>query len=92
LYLFAVCRPSTDKAFALALPRLNADAMNVGLVPFSRQLGAGVHAVLVPNHAGWHDERDLHVPENIALLPLPAVASKSNPLERVWLYPRERSF
>ena len=27
LYLFATCRPGADETFALALPRVNADAM-----------------------------------------------------------------
>lgn len=29
LYLFAACRPGTDETFALALPRVNADAMTI---------------------------------------------------------------
>jgi hypothetical protein len=31
LYLFAACRPGTDETFALALPRVNADAMDIFL-------------------------------------------------------------
>jgi len=73
LYLFAACRPGTDETFALALPRVNADAMTIFLEHFSRQLEPGVHAVLILDQAGWHDAR--------ALL---------NPVERVWLYLRER--
>jgi transposase len=90
LYLFAACRPGTDEAFALALPRVNADAMNVFLEHFSRQLAPGVHAVLVLDQAGWHDERALHVPTSITLLPLPSASPELNPVERVWLYLRER--
>jgi hypothetical protein len=35
LYLFAACRPGTDETFALALPRVNADAMTIFLEHFS---------------------------------------------------------
>ena len=90
LYLFAACRPSTDETFALALPRVNADAMDVFLEHFSRQLEPGVHAVLVLGQAGWHDVRALHVPETITLVPLPPASPQLNPVERVWLYLRER--
>ncbi len=62
LYLFAACRPGTDETFALALPRVNANAMTIFLEHFSRQLEPGVHAVLVLDQAGWHDARALHVP------------------------------
>ena len=90
LDLFAACRPGTDETVALALPRVSADAMTVFLEHFSRQLAPGVHAVLILDQAGWHDARALHVPETITLLPLPSASPQLNPVERVWLYLRER--
>src|SRR6478735_4295233 len=83
-------RPGTDKTFALILPRVNAEAMDVFLEHFARQLAPGVHAVLVLDQAGWHDARALHVPGTITLLPLPPASPQLNPVERVWLYLRER--
>jgi hypothetical protein len=62
LYLFAACRPGTAETFALALPRVSAEAMTIFLEHFARQLALGVHAVLVLDQAGWHDTRALHVP------------------------------
>jgi transposase len=64
--------------------------MTVFLEHFSRQLAPGVHAVLVLDQAGWHDARALHVPETITLLSLPSASPELNPVERVWLYLRER--
>jgi transposase len=90
LYLFAACRPGTDETFALALPRVNADAMTIFLEHFAQQLEPGVHAVLILDQAGWHDARALHVPETITLLPLPPASPALNPVERIWLYLRER--
>jgi hypothetical protein len=90
LYLFAACRPGTEDAFALALPRADAGTMGVFLEHFSRHLAPKVHAVLILDQAGWHDERALSVPANITLLPFPSASPQLNPVERIWLYLRER--
>ncbi len=90
MYLFAASRPGTDEAFALALPRADAGTMGIFLDPFSDQLAPDVHAVLILDQAGWHNERALHVPRNITLLPLPSASAQLNPIERIWLYLRER--
>ena len=90
LYLFAASRPGTDEAFALALPRADAGTMGVFLQHFSHQLAPDVHAVLILDQAGWHDERALRVPRNVTLLPLPTASPQLNPMERIWLYLRER--
>jgi transposase len=49
-----------------------------------------VHAVLILDRAGWHLAHGLNVPGNITLIPLPAYSPELNPVERVWLYLRER--
>ncbi len=46
--------------------------------------------MLVLDQAGWHDARTLHVPDTITLLPLPPASPQLNPVERDWLYLRER--
>ena len=90
LYLFAACRPGTDEAFALALPRATTEAMALFLAAFAQRLAPGVHAVLLLDRAGWHLTPKLKVPDNVTLLPLPACSPELNPVERVWLYLRER--
>ncbi len=90
MYLFAASRPGTDEAFALALPEATAASMGVFLEGFARQLAPGAHAVLVLDQAGWHGARRLAVPGNVTLLPLPPYSPELNPVERVWLYLRER--
>jgi transposase len=89
-YLFAAARPGHDEAFALVLPEATTATMNLFLAGFSRQLGAGVHAALVLDQAGWHTSGGLVVPDNGTLLPLPPYSPELNPVERVWLYLRER--
>jgi hypothetical protein len=90
LYLFAACRPGTDQAFALALPEATTTAMGLFLAAFAEQLEPGTHAVLIVDQAGWHGARRLAVPTNVTLLPLPPYSPELNPVERVWLYVRER--
>jgi hypothetical protein len=90
LHLFAACRPGTDQAFALALPEATAKTMGLFLTAFAGQLAPGTHAVLLLDRAGWHGAGRLAVPENVTLLPLPAYSPELNPVERVWLYLRER--
>ena len=49
-----------------------------------------MHAVLVLDRAGWHGARALTVPPNVTLVPLPPYSPELNPVERIWLYLRER--
>jgi transposase len=64
--------------------------MGLFLAAFAEQLGPGTHAVLILDRAGWHGARRLVVPDNVTLPPLPAYSPELNPVERVWLYLRER--
>ena len=49
-----------------------------------------VHIVMPLDGAGWHISRDLKLPDNITLVVLPPYSPELNPVERVWLYLRER--
>ncbi len=89
-YIFAAVRPGHDDAFALVLPEANAVTMDLFVARFAETLPAGVHAVLMLDQASWHGRAALQVPDNITLLPLPPYSPELNPVERVWLYLRER--
>src|SRR3712207_8751568 len=65
-------------------------SMGVFVERFARELEPGVHAGLILDRAGWHVARRLAVPENVTPLPLPAYSPELDPVERVWLYLRER--
>ncbi|MEE4277715.1 MAG: transposase, partial [Halieaceae bacterium] len=47
-------------------------------------------AVMILDGAGWHSAKALAVPPNVTLVPLPPYSPQLNPMERVWLYLRER--
>lgn len=64
--------------------------MAVFLAEFSRGLAKDEHALLVLDRAGWHGAAALTVPANVTLVHLPPYSPQLNPVERVWLYLRER--
>ena len=60
------------------------------LAELSARIASDAHAVLVLDQAGWHGARALVVPDDITLVPLPSYSPELNPVERLWLYLRER--
>jgi transposase len=45
---------------------------------------------MILDQAGWHGSKDLAVPANVTLISLPPYSPELNPVERVWLYLKER--
>jgi transposase len=76
--------------------RLWIDRLSGGLEDSGRTLSAadGERIVRLVAHrvgaAGWHDQRSVTLPTNITLVLLPSYRPDLNPVERVWLYLRER--
>ena len=89
-YVFAAVEPATGRNFCLVLPEVSTEAMNRFLADFSLTVPADTHVVLTLDGAGWHTSQALAVPDNLSLLRLPPYAPELNPVERVWLYLRER--
>jgi transposase len=85
--LMAVCM-TTGATSALIMPELNAEVLNLFLEQMSRELPAGVHAVLIWDGAGYHTSQDLVVPSNISLILLPPYSPELNPVENLWHYLR----
>jgi transposase len=74
----------------LILPDANAAGMQAFLEAFVETIADDEHVALVLDGAGWHNGKSLRVPENITLVPLPPYSPELNPVERVWLYLKER--
>lgn len=89
-YIFAAVCPETGADFALVLPTVNTKAMNRFLEDFSKSRNPDVLVLLVMDQAGWHGSKELTIPDNIIPVPLPPYSPELNPVERVWLYLRER--
>ena len=90
IYIFAAVEPGTDNGFALVMPHANTEAMQQFLDHFAATIAEDEHVVMVLDQAGWHGSAALAVPSNITLVPLPAYSPELNPVERVWLYLKER--
>jgi hypothetical protein len=89
-YIFAAIEPATGADFALVLPLASTASMTVFLAEFAKTLAPDEHAVMVLDGAGWHGSKALEVPATLTLVPLPPYSPELNPVERVWLYLRER--
>ena len=89
-HLFAAVQPATGEAFALVLPEVSAKAMDEFLAQFAATLPANEQAVMVLDRAGWHTAKTLVIPSNVTLVWLPPYSPEINPVERVWLYLREK--
>jgi transposase len=89
-YLYGAVCPATGEDFALVLPKVSTVAMTLFLDGVSQSVAPDVHIVLVLDQAGWHKAKTLKVPDNITLVSLPPYSPELNPIERVWLYLKER--
>jgi transposase len=72
------------------MPYVDTAAMQTFLDRFSETLAEDDLAVMVLDQAGWHGSAALAVPGNVVLVPLPPYSPELNPVERVWLYLKER--
>jgi hypothetical protein len=57
---------------------------------FTETLPEDERALMVLNGVGWHAAKALAVAPNVTLLPLPPCSPQIDPMERVWLYLRQR--
>ena len=90
-YIFAAVEPGTDNAFAVVMPYADTAAMQAFLDRFSETIAEDEHAVMVLDQAGWHGSKDLAVPANVTLVPLPFYSPELTPVERVCFISRNVS-
>ena len=64
--------------------------MDAFLAEFAATPAADEHAVPVLDRAGRHRARKLKAPGDATLIRLPSYSPRLDPVERVWLYSRER--
>jgi transposase len=87
-YIFGAVCPQRRATEALVVPAANTEVMSLHLAEIGRQVAPGSHGALVLDGAGYHVAKDLAVPDNITLVPLPPYAPEPNPIENVWEYLR----
>ena len=82
-YVYGAVEPQTGESFFLVLPYCNTDGMNVYLRKLSKAYLDDLLLIVVDG-AGWHRSKDLEIPSNIELIPLPPYTPELNPIEQIW--------
>jgi hypothetical protein len=88
-YLFGAVCPEHGTGAALVLPACNSEAMQLHLDEIATKVAPGAHAILILDQAGWHGAKELKIPINISLLPLPPRAPELNSQENIWHFMRQ---
>ena len=86
LYVIGAVCPQTGQSIGLLTPYINARIINIYLQQFSRELAPDVHAVLIWDQVGFHKSKELKVPQNVTVIPLPSYSPELNPVENLWHY------
>jgi hypothetical protein len=71
------------------IPACNSEAMQLHLDEIATKVEPGAHAILILDQAGWHGAKQLRIPANISLLPLPPRAPELNSQENIWQFMRQ---
>jgi transposase len=72
------------------MPEVSTQAMQIYLDKLAETIAADEHAVIALDQAGWHGAKSLVVPACMTLLPLPPRSPELNPVERLWLYLKQK--
>ena len=91
-YIFGAICPERGVGTGLVMPYCNTHAMQKHLKEISRAVAPGSHAAIIVDRAGWHTTKNLNLPANITLIPLPPRSPELNPIENLWQYMRGRYF
>ena len=76
---------------SLILPEASTAMMNLLLEEVSRAFSK-YFIIMQVDQAGWHNSKDLVIPENIRLIPQPTYSPGLNPVEHIWDELREKYF
>src|SRR4029077_4850589 len=88
-YLFGAVCPDRGTGAALVLPACNSEAMHLHCVEIPPRFPPGAHAILILDQAGWQGAKELRIPTNISLLPLPPRSPELNSQENIWQFMRQ---
>ena len=91
IYAFTAVSPHDGVMDSLILPEVNTEAMSIFLAEISSRHPDDLILMFLDG-AGWHQARDLEIPENIRLLLLPPYCPQCNPSEHIWDEVREKWF
>ena len=88
-HVYTAVAPAEGKMTSLILPSADTEMMSLFLEHVSSTF-AKYFLVMQVDQAGWHQSRDLKIPENVRLIAQPAYSPELNPVEHVWEEVREK--
>lgn len=88
IYVIGAVCPGTGQTVGLWSPSIHTNIINIFFEQFGKETDPNVPVVMVWDQAGFQPSKDLKVPENITIVPLPAYSPELNPVENVWHYLR----
>lgn len=91
VYVYGSVSPHEGEFDWKICPQMNTQRMNGFLQQVSRK-HADDFIVMIVDGASSHRGKDLVIPDNIRLLPLPAYSPELNPQEHLWDEIREKEF
>jgi len=89
-YIFGAVCPIKDKSVGLVLPEIGTFCMQKHLDAIGEEIEFVHHGIVVVDCASWHTTKNLKLPKNVSLLPLPPASPELNPTEQVWQVLRDR--
>ena len=89
-YLYAAVDPKGGESFILELPRVDTEVVNIFLKELSEAY-TEKNILLIWDQAGYHKAKDLQIPANITIAPLPPYSPELNPAERLWRWLRRHA-
>jgi len=91
IYAYSFVHPLTGKSFWLTLPTTNTILMSMALKEFSKYIDPENEKIIILliDRAGWHVSKELEIPKNIRIFPLPSYTPELQPVECGWPLLRE---
>lgn len=91
IFAYTAVAPTLGQMLSLILPEASTAMMNLLLEEVSRAFSK-YFIIMQVDQAGWHNSKDLVIPENIRLIPQPTYSPGLNPVEHIWDELREKYF
>jgi len=88
LYVLGAVCPQTGISVGLVCPNLNTNSVNAFFREFEKETDPSRHIVMIWDQAGFHTCKNLKLPPNITIIPLPPYSPQLNPVEKLWQYLR----
>ena len=88
LYVIGGVCPQTGQSVGLLSPTINTEMVNAFFSQFATEVTPDVHVVMIWDQAGFHVSKNLKIPDNITVVPLPPYSPELNPVENLWHYLR----